>query len=207
MMSFSRRSLGIAIAAVLALAPLQEGLAQGTDPADLAFWQAISGGSNPDEYRAYLQAFPNGRFAGLARVRSDPAKASQPVRPPAPTPGKVDPVDPVEADPDAPSMTITPANGRVGQHFVITLRNFPEMDTRDLVVVVRAGTPVMPPTAGVEQTKILWSGYAANAKRYNGTLTDVGPFAPGRYDVRWMSVLYNDAHDYELKATVSFTVR
>lgn len=44
--------------------------AQATDPADLAFWQSIQNSTNPAEYKAYLDAFPNGRFANLARIRA-----------------------------------------------------------------------------------------------------------------------------------------
>lgn len=38
-------------------------------PYELSFWETISKSQNPDEYRAYLEAYPNGRFAGLARTR------------------------------------------------------------------------------------------------------------------------------------------
>ena len=38
------------------------------DP-DVVFWQSIQNSSNPAEYQAYLDAFPNGLFAGLARIR------------------------------------------------------------------------------------------------------------------------------------------
>lgn len=44
--------------------------AQQTDPADLAFWQSIQNSNETAEYQAYLQAFPNGRFAGLAQLRA-----------------------------------------------------------------------------------------------------------------------------------------
>ena len=57
---------GLAIALLLA-APAWS---QATDPADLAFWQSIQNSVNPAEYEAYLQAFPQGRFAALARLRA-----------------------------------------------------------------------------------------------------------------------------------------
>jgi uncharacterized caspase-like protein len=36
---------------------------------ELAFWQAIQGSDKPDDYEAYLQQFPNGTFAPLAKSR------------------------------------------------------------------------------------------------------------------------------------------
>jgi len=41
----------------------------GTAQQETLFWQSIKDSSNPDDYRAYLKAFPNGLFAGLARNR------------------------------------------------------------------------------------------------------------------------------------------
>lgn len=51
------------------------------DPTELAFWQSISRSQNPAEYRAYLDAYPNGRFAGLAQLRAG-AGAVAPKAPP-----------------------------------------------------------------------------------------------------------------------------
>lgn len=38
-------------------------------PYELSFWETIRNSENPAEYRAYLDAYPNGRFAALARTR------------------------------------------------------------------------------------------------------------------------------------------
>jgi hypothetical protein len=47
--------------------------------AETLFWQSISASSNPELYKAYLQQFPNGRFAGMAaeRVREAVATTQQ----------------------------------------------------------------------------------------------------------------------------------
>ena len=42
---------------------------------DLAFWESIRSSRNAAEYRAYLDAFPNGRFASLARAREQEYRA------------------------------------------------------------------------------------------------------------------------------------
>ena len=40
------------------------------DPAEQAFWQAIADSHNPSDYRAYLQAYPDGVYAALAKSRT-----------------------------------------------------------------------------------------------------------------------------------------
>ncbi|MCW5731959.1 MAG: caspase family protein, partial [Alphaproteobacteria bacterium] len=47
---------------------------------ELAFWDAIKDSSRPEDYRAYLEAYPNGRFAPLARVRAGQTIAAAPPR-------------------------------------------------------------------------------------------------------------------------------
>jgi uncharacterized caspase-like protein len=37
---------------------------------DLAFWDAVKDSRSPADYRAYLEQYPNGRFAALARLRT-----------------------------------------------------------------------------------------------------------------------------------------
>lgn len=46
---------------------------------ELAFWDAIKDSKDPDEYRAYLNTYPQGRFAALARLRIE-ALSSRPNR-------------------------------------------------------------------------------------------------------------------------------
>jgi len=88
------------VAALLLWAP--PATAQQTDPADLAFWQSIQAGGSPAEYAAYLQAFPNGRFAALARIRA----GGQAAPPPSARPTPVRPVGPL---PTAPAAAPAPA--------------------------------------------------------------------------------------------------
>ena len=51
---------------------------------DLAFWDAVKDSRRPADYRAYLEQYPSGRFAALARLRSaaassPPSSSSQPI--------------------------------------------------------------------------------------------------------------------------------
>jgi hypothetical protein len=40
------------------------------DAIELSFWETIKNSTNPEDFAAYLQQYPNGRFASLARIRS-----------------------------------------------------------------------------------------------------------------------------------------
>lgn len=160
--------------------------------ADLAFWQSIQNSNNPREYQLYLQAFPNGRFAPLARERAQGAQV-QPLPEPAPEP---------ETE---YAVKVTPPNGRLGQTFKFTCVNLPTSNSYDVLVVVPAGTPVMAPFRNQAETGILWRSYTNQCDN----IQPAGPFAPGAYEVRWMTTLFNNDPDkrYEMKAKTAFSVR
>ena len=74
------RPLALLTAAVLLLAHLPGALAQAPagEAAELLFWETIRASTNPADFEEYLKQYPNGRFAGLARIRlrAAPAAAS-----------------------------------------------------------------------------------------------------------------------------------
>lgn len=196
---------GLALAAGLALGAGSAGAQGAADPGDLAFWQSVQSSKTADEYRAYLQSYPNGRFAELARLRvqqlgggtAAPPNGTRVVGPaPPPVP---------DTGPD-PSISITPPGGRVGQRFKVGCVNFPQENNYDRLVIVPAGTPVMDPTGGREQSGVLWFVYGSLCGNPGN---EAGPFAPGAYEVRWMTTLYNNDYPtrYEMKAMTAFTVR
>ena len=41
------------------------------DPAEIAFWESVQGKDDPEEYRLYLERFPEGTFADLAKARME----------------------------------------------------------------------------------------------------------------------------------------
>ena len=75
--SIAPRLLAVLAAAGLALSiPAQ---AQSADPAETAFWQSIETSKDPAEFQAYLDVYPNGRFAAKARSHlARPAAAANP---------------------------------------------------------------------------------------------------------------------------------
>jgi len=86
------------------------------DSYELSFWESIRSSENAAEYRAYLDAYPNGRFAALARAReqsyrarSGPAVASATPPPPALSRQPPSPAAPPAATPAAPAAAAPPA--------------------------------------------------------------------------------------------------
>lgn len=72
--------------AVIPLPPMESPAAR-QDAYELSFWESIRSSENPAEYRAYLNAYPNGRFAALARTREQQYAGRRPsAQPPAASP-------------------------------------------------------------------------------------------------------------------------
>jgi len=72
--------------------PRPAALATAPVAVDLAFWDSVKTSTNPADLQAYLQKFPNGSFATLARTRLASLGEAQPVRLtplPVPAPGTV----------------------------------------------------------------------------------------------------------------------
>lgn len=188
------RTLGWMMLTALVLAS-QAGAQGVTDPGDLAFWQSIQSSKNAKEYRAYLQSYPGGRFAELAKVRAAQLEGGVPDAPPAPP----------DPEPPAYSFTISPRAGRVGQEFTVSCASLP-VGSGDQIAVVPAGSPVMSPNRHPQESKVIWGDYTANCASRD---LKGGPFAPGAYEARWMTILFNNDRGgrFEMKAMVPFTVR
>ncbi|HVS82448.1 MAG TPA: tetratricopeptide repeat protein [Pyrinomonadaceae bacterium] len=50
------------------------------DPAaiELSFWESIKNSTNPDDFKAYLDKYPDGQFAALAKSRAQPGRSAAP---------------------------------------------------------------------------------------------------------------------------------
>ncbi|MBL8704152.1 MAG: caspase family protein [Rhodospirillales bacterium] len=93
--------------AAVARPPATPPSAPGVDPLalELAFWDSIKGSDDPAAYRAYLETYPKGRFASLARLRTQ-AQAARP----APTP--------------APQVAVAPPSASAGAELAIDYGRF-----------------------------------------------------------------------------------
>lgn len=67
--AFARSLVAAAVVVVVPAAALAQGCDK-VDPTELAFWDSIKSGKSVEEYKAYLDTYPNGCFAALARVRA-----------------------------------------------------------------------------------------------------------------------------------------
>jgi formylglycine-generating enzyme required for sulfatase activity len=75
---------------------------------ELAFWESIKDSNQAGDYEAYLQSYPKGRFAALARARIERLKAAAPK---AAAPATESPAAPPAAKPERarPAPTAKPA--------------------------------------------------------------------------------------------------
>ena len=102
--------------AVAAPTPAAAPAAPAVDPQqqDIAAWNAIKSSKNVDDYKAYLEKYPNGEFVDLAKLRIEQltpaaAPAQQPAEPAVAQPTSVEP--PASAAPaPAPALTFEAKN-------------------------------------------------------------------------------------------------
>ena len=148
----SRRPLGPALAAAIALsgllgAALAPGAGAGLVPQDsaarieLLYWDSIKDSRQPQDYQAYLETYPQGKFAALAKRRA--AYLAQPAAAgPAPDPGPGQAAD----TPTAPTAaTPLPPGADPGARYELVmtanLRQQP-YTSADIVTVLREGNPI-----------------------------------------------------------------
>jgi hypothetical protein len=82
------------------------------DP-ELVFWESIRDSQNPAEFQAYLNAYPQGRFAELARLRAK-VEPALPPKPPAAPPKK-----PAAKPPAKSSGPTPPPSHRQGEPAIV----------------------------------------------------------------------------------------
>lgn len=147
---------------------------------------------------APLGAPPAGPTGAAANANGAPAAPR-----PAPAPAAAPEPD-LTPEPETWTITANPLVARVGNQITLALKGFPKATTYDLLIVVPAGTPDLDPMSQSQggDMKILDRTYASNLMDGSGNETTwkVGPHAPGRYEVRWMTRLFNDDGRLEVKA-------
>lgn len=112
------RLLAIVLAALGCCAPhgwAQSPKAAEPSAAELLFWETIRTSTNPADFEEYLKQYPNGKFAGLARLRAQAKPATQQ---PAPSPAPA-----VKTLTPAQASALPPAGARWKYHY--TDRKYP----------------------------------------------------------------------------------
>jgi hypothetical protein len=92
--------LGIALGALGAPLPLAAQTA--SEAAETAFWDSVKDSRDPAEVRAYLEKFPNGLFAPLAKIRLRNLEAA---KIPAPAPSTAASTPPQQQPASTPALT------------------------------------------------------------------------------------------------------
>lgn len=72
---------GPAAGPAMASAAASAAAASRSSAMEMELWTSVKGSNSPDEYRAYLEKFPNGTFADLARTRIASLSRSAPAAP------------------------------------------------------------------------------------------------------------------------------
>jgi hypothetical protein len=93
-------------------------------------------------------------------------------------------------------ITATPSPAEVGDQVTLTFANFPKtVGELDGLIVVPAGTP--------DSAYNIGSSFRQNLAQGSDK---VGPFAPGTYEARWLTMLYNNDRKMQVGARTQFTV-
>lgn len=94
--------LGLGFALGTLAAPLPVSAQTATEAAETAFWDSVKDSRDPAEVRAYLEKFPNGLFAPLAKIRLRNLEAA---KTPAPAPSTAASTPPQQQPTSAPALT------------------------------------------------------------------------------------------------------
>jgi hypothetical protein len=93
-------------------------------------------------------------------------------------------------------ITATPSPAEVGDKVTLTFSNFPSaVGELDELIVVPVGTP--------DTAYNIGSSFRQNIAAGSDV---VGPFSPGTYEARWLTMLYNNDRKMQVGARTQFTV-
>lgn len=182
--------------------------AQTVSQAEITFWQSIKDSTNAEEFQAYLDTYPEGAFAELAQLRIDKLGAgggeAKPTTNKKTGQPKAEPEPEQTAGSDVVSdavISLSPQTIRVGETTKLTIEDMPEPSSSDQIIVVAAGAP---DSVGVQSSDNVLNWNYASMLSY-GPL-EIGPFAPGSYEVRYLTTLYNNERRLEVGARAPLEV-
>ena len=110
------------------------------DPVELGFWDTIKGSDNPADFKAYLDSYPDGPFAVVARARLEQIEAKAANRTTAPAPPPPVPQPPAASQPPAapqpPVASLPPAASQPAATAQAVIRDCPQCPE---MVLIAAG--------------------------------------------------------------------
>jgi hypothetical protein len=181
-----------ALAITLCVTALTAAQAQATSAEEIAFWKSVSATNNPAELQAYLNAYPQGAFAGLAknRLQQVPGQATMPAQ-----------STPQAAQATAMVARVSPARTSFRLVDGVTL----DLDASGLrnasnlrVTVVPASTPV----AITDPDRLVIDSTPVTAAHLRLTIPS-GP--PGADEIR-LYYIPNTGTEYQLAARAAVTI-
>ncbi len=127
--SLHKYSLLVMILVVAFFLPVNTPSFAQTDLAEIEFWQSVKASTSPEEFQAYLDLYPQGKFAPLARLRikrlsSKPAEQpvqpaiEQPIEPAKAAPPPPPPLDLPVFKPDNANVTDASCQARLGRNAI-----------------------------------------------------------------------------------------
>ena len=170
------RIAALAALAMMAAAPLAAQSANGVgSPFELAFWQSVAGSEDPAVYDAYLQQYPAGTFAGLAKAKvaslrkAAPAPAvAPPVAAPAPQPVAAPaPATPAPAPALAAAASAEPAQAASDATLLTELAKSQEPGAGTASVAAAQGFALPPRPALIEVSDLPLPGSFCSAEQRN----------------------------------------
>lgn len=129
--------LAVPFAAGMSHAPAQTRIAE-AGSAEITFWESVRDSKDPAEIEAYLKAYPDGRFAPLARIRLNNLKKASPQTETAAPPAAVAPSATPVVDAAVPPPPPTKQRGWIGTR----LRSLTEQRARELGLAESGGAVV-----------------------------------------------------------------
>ena len=165
------------------------------DSAEITFWDSVRDSKNPDELKAYLDAYPNGKFAPLARIRikslggTAPAAAQPEAKPQAQTQQKA--AATTATAKKGPQLTPEKATYGPLEPIVVDWSGVPASLRSGWIQVRKQGD-----TAEVARVSVDFYSKKSGSTKLDGLL-------PGSYDLSLLTPPYGK--EYTL-ARASFTV-
>lgn len=104
-LSLSAIVLGLGMALGSLSVPLPLAAQPASEAAETAFWDSVKDSRDPAEVRAYLEKFPNGLFAPLAKIRIRNLEAAKSPAPAPNTASSTPPSQPQQPPSSAPALT------------------------------------------------------------------------------------------------------
>lgn len=199
----TRLLAGAALLALLLSGPAWSQPAPSVGDAELYVWTRATTSGKLADYQDYLRFYPDGRYAGLAKLRVQSGGGQPASGPAAPAPATANAPTPVRPYTLPPEVTlyhldVTPLVTAAGQMPIVRTRGFMAPALFDLVVLVPAGARDFTPEGALDESQFRVKALANLYDFNTGVQLPAQPAGP--YEVRYISRAYNPEGRLEVMA-------